>query len=207
MNHVAEIENAADRPPVVLHQKVGGVAVAMDGLAAQAAQPGQAGAKRVRDPFDARHAAAPIRRSSRIQRVRAIAAHPTPGVGSRRDEKILAEPGRCAPGWRPYFAAGPALGLDCRQQAPRQKTHQAGAVVDPVAREAPDRFSLLRGEEPRHREGGVLLRQMVENTHQAVGAVGVVCRQPILSTNSRGAAPARPQYADESCCPAPPAGR
>ena len=46
MNHVAEIQNAADRLPVGIHQQIGGVAVAMDGLAAQAAQPRQTGRER-----------------------------------------------------------------------------------------------------------------------------------------------------------------
>jgi len=39
VNHVAEIQDAADRAGCGIHQQVGGVAIAMDGLAAQAAKP------------------------------------------------------------------------------------------------------------------------------------------------------------------------
>src|ERR1700730_5516400 len=45
MNHVAKIENSADRLAVGVHQQVGGVAVAMDGLTEQPAKPRQAGTK------------------------------------------------------------------------------------------------------------------------------------------------------------------
>jgi hypothetical protein len=52
VDHIAEIENAADRAPIGRHQQVGGVAVAVDGLTAQAPQAGQAGAKGAGDPLD-----------------------------------------------------------------------------------------------------------------------------------------------------------
>ncbi len=52
VNHVAEIQNAADRLAAGIHQQVAGVAVAMNGLTAQAAQAGQTGPKGARNPLD-----------------------------------------------------------------------------------------------------------------------------------------------------------
>ena len=52
MNHVAEVENAADRLAVGVHQQVGAVAVAVDGLTAQAAKPRQAAPKGAGNTID-----------------------------------------------------------------------------------------------------------------------------------------------------------
>lgn len=52
VNHIAKIQNAADRLAVCIHQQVARMAVSVDGLAAQAAQPRQTGAKGTRDLVD-----------------------------------------------------------------------------------------------------------------------------------------------------------
>jgi hypothetical protein len=50
VDHVPKIENAADRLTTRIHQQVGSVTVAVDGLAAQTAQSGQTAAKGVCNP-------------------------------------------------------------------------------------------------------------------------------------------------------------
>ena len=52
MNHVAEVENAADRTAPDVHQQVARMAVPVDRLTAQTAQHRQAGAQLLRRPVD-----------------------------------------------------------------------------------------------------------------------------------------------------------
>ena len=64
-------------------------------------------------------------------------------------------------------------GLGFGQQPSGQKTYQAGGVVGPVAAEAAHGIPLLCGEQARHGQSGILLRQMIENGYQAVGTARV----------------------------------
>jgi hypothetical protein len=63
------------------------------------------------------------------------------------------------------------------QQSTRQKAHQQSVEVDPVVAEAADRFPPLRREQPRHRQSGILLGQVVEHADQAACALGFGCVQ------------------------------
>ena len=135
MNHVAEIENPADRLSCGIHQQVGRVAVAVDGLTAKAAKPGQAMSERQR------RLRRPIARTDRRFDVRAEfrefgqAPH-VPGQAPRQatDERSPAVRGRHGPRVSPKLWSKAALGGE-----PRRTARPARSSARQVAKSIPSR--------------------------------------------------------------------
>ncbi len=146
----------------------------MDGLTAQAPKPRQTGLKGAGNPLDG---AAKRRGFDVPAELREFGQTPhiprqSPGQGwMKKPLQRAVDAGQCGTEvlqQRPARRRG-------GQNPPRQITHEAGGVVDSVAGESADRLTLKGGEKPRHRQSGVLLRQVVEHPHQAVRTLGVGC--------------------------------
>ncbi len=171
VDHVAEIQNSADRLSRI-DQQIARVAVAMNGLTAQAAKPRLTAAKGAGHPL---HRAAQRRGFDGAAEFHEFAETPhVPGQaprqrGMKKSLQGTVEP--CQGGTQVSQQGG--AGRRTGQELPGQIAHQAGGVVHPIATETAQRLPVQGGEQPRHRQAGILFGQMIENRYQAVAAVGV----------------------------------